>query len=105
MLAFEVSNQVLDSIQRAVGAVGVANIIKRVVIKAEGVWAEMDGERAPVEGVLVADKFSIQMFQGALQAWLRGFGMEYDNFANGKSTLEEKVERKSNDLGLTAQRC
>ncbi len=65
----------LDGIQRAAGAITITNVIKWVIVKPEGVRAEMDGKRAPVEGILIANKFSIQVFQRALQARLRGFGM------------------------------
>ena len=40
-----------------------------------------------------------------LQAWVRGFRVNEDDLADREPALEQQVERKGDDLGLTTQGC
>jgi len=103
LLMLQAANELMYGVERAFSAYLVYDIIKRLVIETQNPRAQMDGLFAWT--IPIADKLGIEAAEGVLQAWVRGFKVDNDHLADGKTSLQEEIKRKGYDLGLPTQSC
>jgi hypothetical protein len=102
-LPFQIAKQAMDSIQGAISMLIIGDICNGVAIQFKGMRVKMDGVRR--QGI-TAGKLAMKAQQGMIKpGWRLGPGVQDNDFANGKASLQEQIQRKRDDLRLAAQRC